>query len=163
MPFRSLKGETTPATLCVLLRPPSPPTDGLWYGIPSGSVGLRVRHVALDLSPYLLPKTDCPQLLRGPVSNMLGLEMVRLRACLNRVTRPYRFNSAQPQAACAGTVGLPRSRKVRTISWGRAHSSPELGWTGSEPSPGEGGTSCTPIPSRRPYSVRGHLPLPRHL
>lgn len=43
-----------------------------------GIGGLRVRHIALDFYPYLLPRDlDYPQLLRGTVTAIWGLEVVR--------------------------------------------------------------------------------------
>lgn len=43
-----------------------------------GTGGLRVRQIALDFYPYLLPRNlDYPQLLRGMASEIRGLEVVR--------------------------------------------------------------------------------------
>lgn len=48
-----------------------------------GTGGLRVRQIALDFYPYLLPRNlDYPQLLRGTAGKMWGLEVVRLGAML---------------------------------------------------------------------------------
>ena len=48
-----------------------------------GTGGLRIRRVALNLCHYLLPRNpECPQLLRGTVCAMVGLEVVRLGALL---------------------------------------------------------------------------------
>lgn len=74
--------EGEDSTLCPALAPLLPP-DGLRGGSWLGTGGLRIRRVALNLCPYLLPiDPECPQLLRGTVGDMLGLEAVRLGALL---------------------------------------------------------------------------------
>lgn len=74
--------EGEDSTLCPALAPLLPP-DGLRGGSRLGTGGLRIRRVALNLRPCLLPRDpECPQLLRGTVGDMLGLEVVRLGALL---------------------------------------------------------------------------------
>ena len=78
-PSRLWRGRQHPASCFAPLLPP----DGLRGGSRLGTGGLRIRRVALNLCPYLLPRNpECPQLLRGTVGDMLGLEVVRLGALL---------------------------------------------------------------------------------
>lgn len=79
LPFTS---EGADSTLRPALAPLLPP-DGLRGGSRLGTGGLRTRRIALNLCPYLLPRNpECPQLLKGTVGDMLGLEVVRLGALL---------------------------------------------------------------------------------
>lgn len=60
--------EGEDSTLCPALAPLLPP-DGLRGGSRLGTGDLRIRRIALNLRPYLLPRNpECPQLLRGTVS-----------------------------------------------------------------------------------------------
>lgn len=93
------------------------------------------------------------------MSKLLGLEVVRLGACLNRVTRPYCFNSAQPLVVCAGTLGLPRQRESENHQLGKEHTAQlsSAGWVQSHL---QGKVAQTMFPgpslflSRLPYSVK---------
>lgn len=114
---------------------------GLQGGSWLGTGGLRSRHVALNLCPYLLPRNpECPQLPRGTVSDMLGLEVVRLGALLESSHQALLLQQCSIHWLQLGR-GVQASRgdrQVRPSRWGMSMWLTCAQLDEPEPAPGEG-------------------------
>lgn len=147
------------------LASPPPPTRWpvLWHKV--GNRG-RVRHIALDLCPYLLPRNPaCPQLLMGTVSEMLGLEVVRLGTMLESSHQTLLLPQCSAPAGLSRllhpldatgprTPGLPGPQQSENTQQGKEHTAHLSSGTGSALSRERWHKPCSLIP---PYLCQASL------
>lgn len=95
-----------------------------------GTGGLRSGHVALNLCPYLLPRNPSVPSCRGALSSdMLGLEVVRLRALLESSHQALLLQQCSIHWLQLGWgPGFMGDRQVRPSRWGMSTCSPALSW-----------------------------------